>query len=1064
MAISGKRPLRPGAETSRQHGALPPLFKYVWMHSRRDQLAILVLVLISLPFYYVSLDLPKLIVNNAIQGRAFTEGHVTAPLFAFGLGLPSWLGGASFAFPGFQLPKVEYLFALSGVFLILVIVNSHFRYSINLRKGKLGEKVLRNLRFDLFSLLLSGSREDRRKLKASEAATIIKDEVEPIGGFAGDAYVQPVFLGGQAITALAFIVVQNFFLGSVTIAVLAGQVLIVPRLRREQLRLSRERQIRSRELAGHVGEIVDFLPEVENHGTSSFERYRIGGLLDHLFRIRFDLYSRKFMVKFINSVLAQVTPFLFYCMGGYLALRGSLDVGQLVAVIAAYRDLPQPVKELIDWDQQRLDVGVKYQQVLQQFSSRPAKAEAQEGLPEPLAGAIEIRALTVRGTAGETVLHGVNARIPLGAHVLVQSRAGNGGSVLAEVLGRRIADFEGSITIAGRDLTRLSEATVGEHMAYFGPDVSAFSGSLRDNVLYSLFRTPSTGSATPGAVLQGRIEGPGGAAAESWPDASQGSNAPAAPPSVSNRHDDAVISALEIAGLADTVYLLGLNHKLDAGERGELEGPLVGVRDALHAELKSSHLDHLVETFSPDRYILNATIGENILFGAMRTSALRIADVLRSADIQNSETGRQLSAALSMVGVRIAETMIEIFENISAETYFFDRFSFVSAADLPRFSDIVSRWRGDGLDALSDGDRLHLMELASSYCEPRHRLGLLTDEVERLVLAARATLQGSAAQGIAEGIEFFDPNRYCTAASIGDNLLFGRVDQRMAGASDLVTGVLRRVVQASGFERRIQSFGLEAQTGPGGRFISPTQRSALALARCLVKRPAILVVDQLLSIFGDVEGRAILDGVRGWMEGHTVVVTTRDDRPPGTFDEVLSFEGNRISATSVVGEVLEAPAPMEAEQPELRALRAVPIFSSVDNARLKLIALASDRLFFEPSQILFHQGDRSDSTYILMDGKVDILLEMSTGPIHLASLSAYSIVGEMGVITGAARSATVVATTNLTAIRIPKEVFLGLLLEFPQITLSVMKDQISRIVASDARIAMAGARAAGAPA
>ena len=1021
----------PPREPGRSGEPLPPLFRYVWQHSRKEQLGILALVLLSLPFYYVSLDLPKLIVNNAIQGRAFPEGRVTAPLFGFGVTLPDWLGGSLVGFPGWQLPKIEYLFALSGVFLLLVIVNSHFRYSINLRKGKLGEKVLRNLRFDLFSLLLDGRSEDRRKLKASEAATIIKDEVEPIGGFAGDAYVQPVFLGGQAITALTFIVVQNILLGSVTIAVLAVQVVLVPRLRREQLRLSRERQIRSRELAGHVGEIVDFLPEVENHGTAAYERYRIGGQLDHLFRIRFDLYSRKFMVKFINSVLAQVTPFLFYCMGGYLALRGSLDVGQLVAVIAAYRDLPQPVKELIDWDQQRLDVDVKYQQVLQQFSGRNGKPESEESLPDTLSGTIEVRSLTVRGTAGETVLHGVSTRIPLGSHVLIQSRAGNGGSVLAQVLGRRIVEYEGSVTVEGRDLLRLSEAAVGRHMAYFGPDVSAFSGTLRDNVLYSLLR-----------------EGSEGASTNAWSGGGE-----------DDAVDEAVISALAIAGLADTVYLLGLNRKLTERERGGLEDELVGVRHALHAALGTSHLDHLVETFSPERYILNATIGENILFGAMRSSTLKIANVLRSPDIQETATGKQLYAALSLVGIRIAETMIEIFQNVSVETFFFERFSFVSATDLPRFTEIVSRWRMQGIEALSDADRPHLIELASSYCEPRHRLGLLTPELESLVLSARAALQASRDQAITEGIEFFDPTRYCTPASIGDNLLFGRVDQRMAGASELVTTVLRSVVRESGFERRIQGFGLEAQTGPGGRFISPAQRCAVALARCLVKRPSILVVDQLLSIFGEVDGRAILEGIRDWMKGRTVLVTTRDEKPPGSFDAVLSFEATRLLAQAEPGAVATPEPEIETEQPELRALRAVPMFSTVDYARLKLIALASERLSFEPSQILFRQGDRSDSAYILMDGTVDIVLDLPTGPLQLASLSAYSIVGEMGVITGAARSATVVATTHLTAIRIPKEVFVGLLLEFPQITLSVMKDQISRIIASDARFATAGGNA-----
>ena len=85
------------------------------------------------------------------------------------------------------------------------------------------------------------------------------------------------------------------------------------------------------------------------------------------------------MVKFINNFLAQFTPFVFYLGGGILAIRGNLDIGQLVAVIAAYKDLPGPIKELIDWDYQRLDVQVKYLQVVNAFDITPlAPPRAQE--------------------------------------------------------------------------------------------------------------------------------------------------------------------------------------------------------------------------------------------------------------------------------------------------------------------------------------------------------------------------------------------------------------------------------------------------------------------------------------------------------------------------------------------------------------------------------------------------------------------------------------------------------------------------------------------------------------
>src|SRR5215212_8624228 len=367
------------------------LFRYIWRHSKRDQLIICAVVLASLPFYFASLDLPRRIVNEAIQGRAFEGGRATARFLELTITLPEWLGGKAYPiFEGFEVGRLGLLFGLSGVFLVFVLVNGAFKYWINVAKGALGERMLRRLRFDLFSLLLRFTPETLRTVKSSEAATIIKDEVEPIGAFIGDAFVLPVFLGTQAATALLFIFLQNVWLGVLAAAVVAVQMAFIPRLRRQLLRLSRQRQVASRRLAGRVSEVVDGIEAIHIHDTSSWERAEIGHRLYELFDLRFRIYKRKFMVKFLNNLLAQMTPFFLYAIGGYLALRGSLDIGQLVAVIAAYRELPPPLKELIDWDQQRLDVQVKYDQVVQHFSPErlmPAPDEdAPAGDDEPLAG------------------------------------------------------------------------------------------------------------------------------------------------------------------------------------------------------------------------------------------------------------------------------------------------------------------------------------------------------------------------------------------------------------------------------------------------------------------------------------------------------------------------------------------------------------------------------------------------------------------------------------------------------------------------------------------------------
>ena len=54
------------------------LFRYIWQKSRGEQILVLLIILVSIPFNWASFDVPKRIVNDAIQGGAFKDGKTTA--------------------------------------------------------------------------------------------------------------------------------------------------------------------------------------------------------------------------------------------------------------------------------------------------------------------------------------------------------------------------------------------------------------------------------------------------------------------------------------------------------------------------------------------------------------------------------------------------------------------------------------------------------------------------------------------------------------------------------------------------------------------------------------------------------------------------------------------------------------------------------------------------------------------------------------------------------------------------------------------------------------------------
>jgi putative ABC transport system ATP-binding protein len=98
--------------------------------------------------------------------------------------------------------------------------------------------------------------------------------------------------------------------------------------------------------------------EIHAHDTSNYERADITRGWAGFRQIRFELYQRKFAVKGLNNFLAQVTQLTFYLPGGLLAFASQVDDPHRRGH-NAYKDLPGPVKELIDWDQQRQDVRSK---------------------------------------------------------------------------------------------------------------------------------------------------------------------------------------------------------------------------------------------------------------------------------------------------------------------------------------------------------------------------------------------------------------------------------------------------------------------------------------------------------------------------------------------------------------------------------------------------------------------------------------------------------------------------------------------------------------------------------
>lgn len=130
---------------------------------------------------------------------------------------------------------------------------------------------------------------------------------------------------------------------------------------------------------------------------------------------------------------------------------------------------------------------------------------------------------------------------------------------------------------------------------------------------------------------------------------------------------------------------------------------------------------------------------------------------------------------------------------------------------------------------------------------------------------------------------------------------------------------------------------------------------------------------------------------------------------------------------------------------EVNMLKQVPLFAGVSPAKLKLLAFTSERLLYLADEALFLQGDPGDAAFVILSGRADVLVDGPKGQIKVAELKENAIVGEIAILCDVARTATVKAATQVEALRISKENFFKLLMDFPEMTIEVVRVLADRL-------------------
>ena len=873
-------------------GLDPSIYGYILHYSLREQIYLVIVTLLSFPFLYYSLDLPKQIVNNAISSTKFPQ-----------------------SFLGFELEQIPYLLVLCGVFLILVLINGWFKLHINIKKGQVGERMLRRLRYQLYERVLRFPLHHFERTATGEIIAMMTGELEPVGGFVGEAFALPISQGGTLLTILVFMFVQDWILGAAAIAFYPLQAYLIPKMQRVIRRLQRDRVRKVRRLSDRIGETIAARVEIRANDGAPYQLADMSHRLGEIYDVRFEIYNRKFFVKFLNNLIGNLTPFFFFAIGGYFVITHWLSWGALVAVLAAYKELSSPWKELLDFYQNQQDVAIKYEQVVEQFHvpdmlDKRLLLEEPENV-EPFRGDIAAANLNLVDGDGIHLIEGINFEFPLGTDVAIVGGSNSGRNFVPQLFAHLVTPTSGRLMIGETDVNAVPLAVSGRRIGYVGPTTYLFSASVRDNLLLGLRhrprQSPDIDDEQPRARAIEEARQSGNSEfdiAADWVDYQQAGVADAA------GLEARIGEVLRLVDLDEDVHLFGLRGRLDPERQPQAARHILEARRVLADRLTQKDLAHLVERFDPDRYNTNSPVFVNLLFGTPIGSAFEGDGLARNPYVQSVLDKVGLTHDLVEVGAQVARMMIELFTGLQPEHEFFEEFGFISADDLPGFESILKRMERAGVESLLEPPRERLLSLAFKLVAARDPLDLIDETMQQRILQARHAFAEGLPEGLRGSVEFFDPERYNAAAPVQENVLFGTIVRGEAGGRERVYTAITEVLDELSLRGTLIEVGLEYQVGTGGSRLSEAQRQKLAIARTVLKRPDLVALNDATAVLDGATEAVILERLKAEFAERSLVWSLHRARLASAFDRILIMEQGRIVDQGPYAELEKPGSPL----------------------------------------------------------------------------------------------------------------------------------------------------------